>query len=105
MKSMVDMARSPEDDKKDMSIPVESSPYVGPKYPYGLCICLCDDEIDKLGIDGMPDAGDMVLLNALAKVTSVNMSERDDGTSNRRIELQITHMGVDEDQPSPDDGE
>ena len=52
---MVDMARSPEELKKDSA--AYGIPQVAPRlsdepiYPYGLCISLCDDELEKLDLD------------------------------------------------------
>ena len=63
-----------------------------PRYPYGLQICLCGDELDKLGL-GMPDVGDMIDLRAFATVTSVSSSSSEHG-DNRRVELQIEKLAV-----------
>lgn len=103
--SMVDMARSPVEVKKDAGISVESpTKPSGPVYPYGLCIALGEDELKKLGIDGeMPAVGDMIHLCALAKVTSVSQNETEDTDGAKqthcRVELQITHLATEaEDQ-------
>jgi hypothetical protein len=99
---MVDMAKSPEDVKKeikDYALPTPASadkPSV-PTYPYGLCLSLTEEELGKLGIAGdFPEVGEMIHLAAMAKVTSVSESEREgtDGAKTRccRIELQITHL-------------
>ncbi len=99
---MVDMARSPEEVKKDLMPMAASSPEItAPVYPYGLCISLGEDEIDKLNVDVDGCAvGDMIHLSAMAKVTSYSESEyeKPDGTRKRccRIELQITHLGLED---------
>jgi len=99
-KTMVDMARTPEDIKKDMPAAVAVDPKPSaPVYPYGLCICLEDDELEKLGLDGdLPSVGEMIHLAAMAKVTSASQNEREmaDGTKHerRRIELTITHLAT-----------
>lgn len=54
------------------------------RYPYGLRICLCDEELKKLGIDDDPKHGDYLMLTVMARVTSATT---DDG--GRRVELQI----------------
>lgn len=54
------------------------------RYPYGLRICLCKDELDKLGLDEDPKHGDYLMLTVMARVTS---STTDD--NGRRVELQI----------------
>lgn len=69
------------------------SPKDAPLYPYGLCISLCQDELDKLGID-YDDVcvGDIVHIHALGMITSKSCSERQDGEPSERIEIQITHL-------------
>lgn len=63
------------------------------KYPYGLCISLCEDEIEKLGLDNEEiQVGDLLHLHALAQVTSYSCSQQADGDPHERIELQITHL-------------
>ena len=68
-------------------------------FPYGCCISLDDDVLEKLGLAGdMPAAGEMIHFCAVAKVTNASMSERIDSEGNKqscsRIELQIIQMGV-----------
>lgn len=65
-----------------------------PVYPYGLCISLCENELDKLGYsadDFM--VGDMLHLHCMANVTSVSKNETQHGVHSR-IELQITHISA-----------
>ena len=64
----------------------------GPKYPYGLCLHLCDDTIEKLGLTGLPEVGSKVEIRALATVVSVGMNQQQDGDKEQRAELQITDM-------------
>ena len=60
-----------------------------PKW-YGGCLCLCDEHLEKLELDGdLPEPGEMIHFEAMAKVT--HASKGDDGS---RVELEITHMGV-----------
>lgn len=101
---MVDMAKTPDDVKKELKDypqATPSSPEISvPVYPYGLCLSLTEDELDKLGIDPSGcHSGDMIHLCAMAKVTSFNEreEERTDGTRKQtcRIELQITHLATD----------
>jgi major coat protein len=100
---MVDMAKTPSDVKKElktMAMPSPAPPDVSvPSYPYGLCITITEEEIAKLGLDGdLPDVGDMIHLAAMAKVTSVSESEREDTGGGKtkccRVELQITHLAA-----------
>jgi hypothetical protein len=115
--AMTDMARTPEDVKKElgkdmamMASPAMSSgikPTV-PTYPYGLCVSLDEESMAKLGLDGdLPEVGEMIHFCAMARVTSASMNEREgtDGAKEtcRRVELQITHLGLEsEDQEQRD---
>lgn len=90
--AMIDMSLD-DAEKKEMSEPSL------PKYPYGLCISLCQDELEKLGLDDEElCVGDMLHLHALAKVTSTSSYESEDG-SHSRVELQICYMtGVEDEE-------
>lgn len=100
---MVDMALPAEEAKEDC-MPCPMPDNGGPRYPYNLCICLTDNELDKLGLDASCDVGDTIRFNAEAKVTSVSCNETQDGKCNR-VELQITALGIDgmteEDESKP----
>lgn len=102
--TMVDMARTPEEVKEDAPATLGEKPPKGPLYPWGLCLRLDKDSLEKLGLDGeMPSVGEMIHLCAMAKVTSVSENETEDGNggkaTNRCIELQITHLATEnEDQ-------
>lgn len=109
--AMVDMAKSPEDVKKELTqypMGVSTSGKDGPAvpvYPYGLCISFSQDELDKLKIEGGCSVGDMIHLCAMARVTSCSESEMEtaDGEKKRncRVELQITHLATEnEDEES-----
>jgi hypothetical protein len=109
--SMVGMARSPEEVKAEaekFSMPSAASPK-GPVYPYGLCLRLDEECLDKLGIDGdLPSIGDMVHLIAMAEVTSARQEKIRDADGNEKvcrcIELQITHLSAeDEDDEDPEE--
>jgi hypothetical protein len=103
------MARTPDEIKKDFGpMPMPSPDISVPVYPYGLCLSFTEDDLDKLEIDPADcEAGDIIDIRALAKVTSYNerIEERSDGTRKRccRIELQITHLALeDEDDEGPE---
>jgi len=100
---MTDMAKTPAEIKEDMPT-MPSSDSVVNRYPYGLCISLTEDELSKLKMDGTPSVGDMVHLFAMARVTSVSENEKSDGSKCCRVELQITHLGTEdeseEEEPS-----
>lgn len=94
--SMKDMSLSKEEQTEMMN----PSP---PRYPYGLCISLCQDELEKLGLeDEDVEVGDMIHFMAMASVTSI--SSRDDTVSGPscRVELQITHLSTMEDEDKED---
>ncbi len=75
----------------------------GPQYPYGLRICLCDAELDKLGLKADCDVGDLVDMRCFATVTSVSKSQRADGTGCCRVELQIERMSVENEMTESED--
>lgn len=94
---MKDMRMSSEE-KSEMMTPS------APDYPYGLCISLSEDEIDKLGIDfSGVEPGTLLDIDVMAKVTSKSENDNGDGPQ-RRLELQIIMMDVEnednEDKPS-----
>lgn len=82
--------------KETKSYPMPVEPGDKPIYPYGLCISLCDDEIEKLNLDVTDvEVGDMLHLFAMATVTSVSKRATESGEC-CRIELQITHLGLED---------
>lgn len=91
--AMVSMRRTPAE--KTEAVAAMSD---GPDYPYGLCISLCNDELEKLGLADEVEVGDMLHLHCMAKVTSVSKSDSEMSGPSCRVELQITDMvGEDED--------
>ncbi len=95
---MADMRRTAEE-KSEALAPMTGADL--PDYPYGLCISLTQDELEKLGLDDeeLPEVGDMLHIHAMAKVISVSSSDNEAAGKCCRVELQITHMvGEDEDE-------
>lgn len=95
---MVSMAHTPEEAKEEAAEMMPATASV-PKYPYGLCISLDDDSLEKLGLAGdLPQVGDVVQFTAMARVTSASQNERETGEGKAeqecRVELQITDMGI-----------
>jgi hypothetical protein len=94
---MVSLAKSPAEVKSEpVAMPASVSQA---EFPYGCCISLDDETLEKLGLSGdLPQVGEMVHFAAIARVTSASMNERinADGSKDNccRIELQITDMGV-----------
>ena len=66
-----------------------------PLYPYGLNIHLDNETIKKLGLTGLPDVGQVMNINAVAKVVSIGTSQHQGNDKTSRAELQITHMTLD----------
>jgi len=71
---------------------------VAPIYPYGCCLSLDEETMEKLGISGEePAVGDIIHFCCTAEVRAVP-GERMDGDGNTVksgcVELQITHMGA-----------
>jgi len=71
-----------------------------PKYPYGLCIYLDDETLEKLGLTQLPKVGTTMQLTAMVRVTGTRSNEiqtekepgeADENTSSS-VDLQITAM-------------
>ena len=92
---MASMKRTPDDKRKDMGGPatVES---IAPDYPWGLVIHLGADELTKLGIKEMPEAGCCMMLMATVQVTQVRVTAaagmKPSEDAERSVDLQITDM-------------
>lgn len=89
---LVDMAYSKAELKKQEK--GMCSPGEPEAYPWGLCLHLDKEQMDKLSIATLPQVGTEVHLIAVAKVTSVNESAREGQDENRSVGLQITMMQV-----------
>jgi hypothetical protein len=97
---MVDMAKSPAE-QAESCMPCD--PATQPIYPYGLCLSLGQDELDKLGLeDEGVEVGDMLHLFALCKVTSISKNDTASGKTTR-IELQITHIAEENEDAENDE--
>lgn len=70
------------------------------RYPYGLRLDLNNDTLDKLGIDKLPAVGAVITFEAKAKVVGSRQSATE-GSENRSIELQITHLDLEGDDKKP----
>lgn len=96
MAKLVDMEM---DDERQFDHPTPIAMSNRARFPYGLRICLCDDELKKLGLDVNCDEGDFLDIRAFATVTSVHKEH-----GSNRVELQIEKMSVEnESNESPDD--
>lgn len=65
-----------------------------PKYPYGLRISLDEKAIQKMGMGDMPQVGKKMKMMAMVEVVEVRQYDRNDGDSDRGIDLQITDMAM-----------
>lgn len=102
----VDMALS-SSEKKAEATAISPSP---PMYPYGLCISLGTEQLQKLGLADDVEAGDHIQLNAIGKVTSVSKHDTESGCD-CRVEIQLTAIEAEdedttgeemaEDMPAP----
>lgn len=99
MTVFVDMAHTPKEMVKEASPSYQQS-----IYPYGLCLRLGTDELEKLDIEDDFKVGDIIDLRCFAKVTSVSMNQMADSTS-RCMELQITHLAVENENNEDEDEE
>lgn len=94
---MVSMKRTPEDKRGDKMEAV-SMGAMAPDYPYGLCIRLDKEELDKLGMKQLPAVGTEMPLEVNVKVTRVSQSAAEGADDQTNVELQITDIGIDVDQ-------
>lgn len=106
--AMTDMRRTPEE-KADKLSDMLPTPLSLPDYPSGLSICLNEETLEKLDLDQKDyDVGDMVHIQGMGLVTSKSMNTNADGSTNCRIEIQITHLASeneDEENEEADDEE
>lgn len=87
---LVDLKLSKSEKKEAMEVPRSS----GPTYPYGLCLDLNEDTLEKLGIKDLPGVGDEMHFIAVAHVTSARSSEYEESGLSKSICLQISDMAI-----------
>ena len=89
---MVSMKRTAADKKKDAG---EAAPMtsIAPDYPYGLCIHLDKDEMDKLKMK-MPKPGDTMMLECQVKITACRTSAVEGADEENSCDMQITDMAI-----------
>ena len=98
----VDMSMSPEEAESQYPSPVKAD---SPKYPYGICICLGKEELEKLGLDHKDvEVGDFIHVHSLAKVTSKSNCETESG-ENPRLELTLAFMEVEDENDEDEESE
>lgn len=90
MATLINMKMDAEEVKEQTNPTAQDAP----KYPWGLCITLNDDTLEKLGIDKLPEVNTEVRIVAKAEVTSVRTWQTQGGEDESTVELQITDMQV-----------
>ena len=65
-----------------------------PQYPYGLCINLDKDSLEKLGITSLPKVGTEMTINAKAVVKSVSAYDTQGEGQDMNASIQITDMEI-----------
>jgi len=84
-----------DDEAKEMSpMAVGEDESSEPKYPYGLCLCLDEATLKKLGIKNMPEVGQVMMISAKVQVKSVGEYESMHGGARRNMDLQITDLEI-----------
>ncbi len=73
--------------------PVTSSEYEQDRYPYGLELTLDKREIDKLNL-GSFQAGTMVSIEGMGKVTRVNITDKGKERTRHSISIQVQKVGI-----------
>jgi hypothetical protein len=76
-------------------------------YPYGLRLNLNQEQLEALGIKGLPEAGTTMHLEAVAVVTRSSTEDPDaDGDVDYVcLEMQVTQLGVEEGEADEDEDE
>jgi len=87
--ALVNMKQQPK--REEMPGAIEADE---PRYPYGLCISLGKEELEKLGITALPKVGSEMMITAKAIVKSTSAYDTQGEGQDMRVELQITDMGI-----------
>lgn len=91
-KTFVDMARSSEEIKEDIS-PLTSAN--ADKYPWGLRISLTQEELEKLDVDHKDlEVGATYHAHVMMKLVSVSSHETEGGKHNCCVSMQIEQMSI-----------
>ena len=92
---LISMKRTEKDKREDAGehAPMEA---IAPDYPWGLCLHIDKDELDKLGITELPKAGATMTLTAKVTVTRVSQSASTSPKAYEQtsIDLQVTDMAL-----------
>lgn len=88
--ALVNMKHSRDEAEKYTEREVDDEP----KYPYGLCISMGKDELEKLGITALPKVGAEMKIMAVAYVKSTSAYETQGEGKDMSVTLQITDMAI-----------
>lgn len=86
--AMINMKQEPEVEEMPGTVEMDD-----PLYPYGLCISLEADQLEKLGITALPKVGSTMMITAKAYVKSTSAYETQGG-KDMSVSLQITDMEI-----------
>lgn len=90
---MVSLKMSVKEAKQESIATSPADPSELPRYPYGSKLCFDTNEVEKLGISGMP-AGQVVTVTGKAFIGYVSASQEADGEKNQRMEVQLTDIEI-----------
>ena len=81
-------------------------PCASSEYPYGLRLTLNQEQLKALGMD-LPTAGTTLRLEAVAVVvrSSTEDPDADGDVDYVSVELQLTELGIEEEEPQEESGE
>jgi Major coat protein-like len=103
--AMTDMRRTDEE-KAETVADMMPTPMNQPDYPYGLCISLNEETLEKLGLDEKDfDVGDMVHIQGMGLVTSKSTTANSETGDKCRIEIQITHLASENEDDENEEAE
>ena len=81
----------------------EAAEMEGPAYPWGTCIYLDQVALEKLGMTADDfEVGETMQLSGVVKVTGTSVREREGGESYTSIDLQLTDIGLEDDDAEED---
>ncbi len=107
MAKMVDLKRTPAEQKAEREKYDKPGRIGGDDYGYGLTVRLDHEHLKKLGVKKMPKAGDVIHLHSKAHVKSTS-EHSEDGGDRKHMELELRHMALgvqsDDDDQGDDDG-
>lgn len=91
MTSLINMENTPQE-AQEMTSPSADN---APKYPWGLCITLNDDSLNKLGVKTLPAVGTQVTVIARATVSATRENATEGDGAQASMDLQITDLQID----------